>query len=293
MRYLFLLLACSITFTNYAQRNFDDVVITSQKLSDRVYMLVGSGGNIGLAIGDEFAYVIDDQFAELTGKILAEVGKITSKPVRFVVNTHWHGDHVGGNENLGNQGAIIIAHENVRKRMNTRQDRGNGQIIDPAPFVALQKITFTDAMDIHLDPMHSMHIMHVDPAHTDGDSYIYFPVDDIIHMGDNFVDGYPFIDINSGGDIDGLIRNLNMVLFIVGENTKIIPGHGKQMGRADLVTFRDMVTTIRSRIRQAKKDGKSLEEVKQMGLTKEWDTSKGQGFIGPERLVEAVYKTVD
>lgn len=293
MKNLLAFLACLAFMQLYAQRNFDEVNITSQKISDNVYMLMGAGGNIGLALGDEFAYVIDDQFAQLTDKILAEIRNITQKPVRFVVNTHWHGDHVGGNENLAQQGAIIIAHENVRTRMGRRQDRGNGQIVEPSPYKALQKITFKDELTVHLDSTRSMHVIHVDAAHTDGDSYIYFPEEDIIHMGDNFVDGFPFIDINSGGDIDGLLRNINMALFIVGEGTKIIPGHGPLMGRTELLEFRDMIGTIRSRVRHAKASGKSVEEVKLMGLTKEWDATKGQGFINSERLVEAVYQTAD
>ena len=293
MKNLLALLTCLSLSTLNAQRNFDEVTITSQKISENVYMLMGAGGNIGLALGDEYAYVIDDQFAQLTEKILAEIRNITQKPVRFVVNTHWHGDHVGGNENLAQQGAIIIAHENVRSRMGTRQDRGNGQIEEASPYQALQKITFTDELTIHLDPDRSMHVIHVDAAHTDGDSYIYFPEEDIIHMGDNFVDGFPFIDTNSGGDIDGLLRNINMALFIVGEATKIIPGHGPLMGRTELLAYRDMIGTIRSRIQHAKENGSSVEEVKQMELTKEWDATKGQGFINSERLVEAVYATVD
>lgn len=293
MKNLAAFLTCISLTALHAQRDLDAVTITSQKITDHVYMLMGAGGNIGLAIGDEYAYVIDDQFAQLTDKILAEIQNITQKPVRFVVNTHWHGDHVGGNENLAQQGAIIIAHENVRSRMNTRQDRGNGQIVEPSPFKALQKITFTDELTIHLDPDRSMHVIHVDAAHTDGDSYIYFPEEDIIHMGDNFVDGFPFIDISSGGDIDGLIRNINMALFIVGETTKIIPGHGPLMGRPELLAYRDMISTIRSRIQHAKANGSSMEDVKQMGLTKEWDATKGQGFINSDRLVEAVYATVD
>jgi len=276
-----------------AQRDWDQVQITAEQVTDSLYVLFGAGGNIGLALGDEYAYIIDDQFAELTGKILETVSGITDKPVRFVVNTHWHGDHVGGNENLANQGAILVAHENVRKRMGMRVDRGERGVSEPAPYAALSRITFNDELTLHLSPRRSMHLMHVDPAHTDGDTYIYFPGENAIHMGDNFVNGYPYIDQSSGGDIDGLLRNLNMALFIVDDDTRIIPGHGPVMGRPELLEFRDMVATIRNRVRAARNSGKSLEEVQAMNLTAEWDASKGQGFIGPARIVQFAYETAD
>lgn len=277
----------------FAQPDWDAVEIRPEKITDHVYVLYGAGGNIGLALGQEYAYVIDDQFAQLTDKILAAVRGITDKPVRFVVNTHWHGDHVGGNENLAGQGAIIIAHENVRKRMGMRTDRGEGRIVEPASFAARQKITFSEEMTIHLDSTRSMHLMHVDPSHTDGDSYIYFPEENIIHMGDNFIDGYPFIDLQSGGDVDGFVRNLNMVLFIVDDQTRIIPGHGAVAGREQLVSFRNMIQDIRTLVKQARDSGKSLEEIQQMKLTAPWDAQYFKGFIEPDRLVEAIFSSVD
>lgn len=276
-----------------AQQNFDQVQITSQQLSSQVYVLFGAGGNMGLAVGDQYAYLMDDQFAPLSEKILAAVRSITEKPLRYVVNTHWHGDHAGGNANMAAQGAVLIAHDNVRKRMGSVQWAGTERETKPAPFEALSRITYNDRMTVYLDPANSMHLLHVDPSHTDGDTYVYFPEQNVIHMGDNFVDGYPFIDVGSGGDIDGLIRNLNMALFIVDDDTKIIPGHGKVMNRSDLMAFRDMVLTIRTRVKQAKDSGKTLEEIQQMGLSSEWDAAKGQGFINSERLLGAVYETVD
>ena len=282
----------SLSFV-YGQRDWDQVEITSEKLSDGVYVLFGAGGNMGLAIGDDTAYLIDDQFAPLTEKILAAVKAITPKPVTFIVNTHLHGDHTGGNENLSARGGIIIAHQNVHKRMREPQDRGEGRTVPAATFGALPQITFTDKMTLHLDPERSMYIMHVNNAHTDGDSYIYFPQDNVLHMGDNMTNGYPFIDLNSGGDIDGFIKNLNMLLFMVDDATRIIPGHGPVVGRSDIEDYRNMLMTIRTRVKKAKDQGGSLEEVLQMGLSSEWDAEKGQGFIGPAQLIESVYKTVD
>ena len=281
------------SFNGIAQNDTDDVTITSEKLTDNIHVLYGRGGNIGLAIGDTYAYLIDDQFGALTEKILSKVKQITDKPVKFVLNTHWHGDHTGGNENLGNSGAIIIAHDNVRKRMSKRQERSGGRTTSSSPYAALPQITFNDEFTIHLDSLNSLHLIHVNNSHTDGDSYMYFPQSNVIHMGDNLTDGYPFIDINSNGDIDGFVKNLNMALFIVDEDTQIIPGHGKVMGRKDLVAYRDMLATLRMRVKKAKNDGKTIAEAQNMGLSSEWDTTHGQGFINSDRIIESIYKTVD
>ena len=278
----------------HAQRDFSKVEITSEKLSDNIYVLFGSGGNIGLAIGEAHAYVIDDQFGPLTDKILAHIKSITAKPVKFVLNTHWHGDHTGGNENMAKQGALIIAHDNVRKRMSTKQDRGGGRISEPSPEDALPVITFNDKMTLHLGNGKTMYAMHVNDAHTDGDSYYYFPEDNVLHMGDNFFEGrYPYIDLNSGGDIDGLISNVSMVLGMVDEETKIIPGHGKVAGKNDLESYKNVLTALRERIVKARSDGNSLEETQKMGLSREWDATHGTGFIGPDRIVEFIYKSAD
>lgn len=275
----------------WAQRNFDGVEITSEQLTDNIYVLFGAGGNMGLAVGEEYAYLIDDQFAPLSEKIQSAISQITDKPVRFLVNTHWHGDHVGGNENFANSGAIIVANENVRKRMSTSQER-RGQMTKPSPYKALPQITFTDALTIHLNKEQSMHVMHVNDSHTDGDSYIYFPESNVIHMGDNFFSGYPYIDLESGGNIDGLIQNFSMALAMVDEETKIIRGHGKVANKQDLKEFRDIIKTIRDRVSDAITDGKSLDEVIAMKPTKEWDAQYGQGFINGTALVTTIYNSL-
>jgi len=164
MKKLALLSAFSFFITLHAQRDYGNVEITSEKLTDNVYVLFGAGGNIGLALGDKNAYVIDDQFGPLTNKILTHIGTITNKPVKFVLNTHWHGDHTGGNENMANQGALVIAHENVHKRMSTKQDRGGGRISEPSPKAALPVITFNDKMTLYLGNGSAMHAMYVNPA---------------------------------------------------------------------------------------------------------------------------------
>ena len=294
MKRILLLVFVIVASTSYGQRDWSSVTISSEKLSDNIYVLFGSGGNIGLAVGEENAYLIDDQFGPLSDKILAHVKTLTDKPVKWVLNTHWHGDHTGGNENLAKQGAVVIAHENVRKRMATKQDRGGGRTQDPSPNAALPIITFNDKLTLYLGDNKSMHAMHVNDAHTDGDSYYYFPEDNVLHMGDNFFkDRYPYIDLNSGGDIDGLISNVTMALGIVDDETKIIPGHGKMATKSDLENYKLVITTLRERVIKARTSGKSLEETQKAGLSKEWDQSHGQGFINADRIIEFIYKSAD
>ena len=282
--FLFVFFTC--TSLTFAQRDFSEVAITSEKLTENVYVLFGAGGNIGLAIGEDAAYLIDDQFGPLTEKIVAHVQTITDKPINFVLNTHVHGDHTGGNENLANAGAMIIAHENVRKRMVEADE--------PRPQEAWPVVTFNDKMTLYLNNDRSVHAMHVNPAHTDGDTYYYFPQDNVIHMGDNFFSGrYPYIDLGSGGDIDGLISNTTMALELIDEETKIIPGHGSVSSKAELKEYTEILSILRERIIAARSAGKSLEEVQKMGISKEWDESHGQGFINADRIVEFIYKSAD
>ncbi|MGB6152748.1 MAG: MBL fold metallo-hydrolase [Pricia sp.] len=284
MKNISLLLSLLISATLSAQRDFDDVVITSEKLTDNVYVLFGAGGNIGLAIGEEAAYLVDDQFGPLTDKIVAHVKTLTDRPINFVLNTHLHGDHTGGNENLAKAGALIFAPDNVRKRMEASEE--------PNPKEALPVVTFNDKMTLHLGGGKSIHAMHVNPAHTDGDTYYYFSEDNLIHMGDNFFSGrYPYLDLSSGGDIDGLISNLKMALGIVDEGTRIIPGHGPVSSKKDLESYTEILVTLRERVKKARAEGNSLEETQNLDLSKEWDATHGQGFINADKIVEFIYKS--
>jgi glyoxylase-like metal-dependent hydrolase (beta-lactamase superfamily II) len=294
MNYKFLTLILLFTLSPVlAQRNFDEVEIQTEKVSDNIYVLFGAGGNIGLAIGESAAYLIDDQYAPLSEKIMAAVRKITDKPMKFLVNTHWHGDHAGGNANFGKAGTILVAHENVRKRLGSPSER-NGEIWEASPEVALPQITFDSELTLHLGGGQSMHVMHVNDSHTDGDSYIYFPEANVIHMGDNFANGgFPFIDLNSGGDIEGFIKNLNMALFIVDDQTRIIPGHGPVTDRKNLQAYRDMLETLRNRVKAAMTSGKSLDQTLAMGLSKEWDADFGTGFINSQGIITSIYKSLE
>ncbi len=294
MKYTIALAFCMTISMSYAQRDWDNVEIKTEKVADDIYALFGSGGNIGLAVGADYAYLIDDQFAPLSDKIMAAVREKTDKPIKFLVNTHWHGDHTGGNAKFAKSGTVIIAHDAVRMRMATVQERGEGRSSQPSPYEALPKITYSDQLKIHLDSTRTMHIMHVNPSHTDGDSYIYFPESNVIHMGDNFSNGgYPYIDLNSGGDIDGFIRNHNMVLFLIDDETKIIPGHGPVTNRKKLMAYRDMLVRLRTRVKKAKSSGKTLEETLNLRLSSEWDDEFGQGFIDPTEIISSIYWSLD
>ncbi len=209
------------------QQDFSGVEVKAEKVADGIYMLTGRGGNIGLSVGKSGTYLIDDQYAPLSDKILAAVRAITPDPVRFVVNTHWHGDHTGGNESMGKAGALLVAHENVRRRMSTEQFSATfNSKTPPSPEGALPVVTFADAITFHWNG-DEIRVYHVPPAHTDGDSVVHFVKADVVHMGDLFFNGgYPFIDSSSGGRVDGVLAAADRTLAGIGEKTRLIPGHG-------------------------------------------------------------------
>jgi len=264
---LLALAVVGVTPTTIAAQEMSDVEITTQQLTDGVYMLVGQGGNIGLSVGDDGVFVIDDQFAPLTEKILAAIAAITSEPVRFVFNTHWHGDHTGGNENMGETGALIVAHDNVRVRMSTEQvlERvGRPVTTTPAsPDGALPVVTFTEDVSFHIngDVLHAFHVEH---AHTDGDAIVHFVDANVVHMGDTFFrDRFPFIDTASGGSIDGVIAAAGRALAIMDADTQVIPGHGALSGREDLRSYRDALKTMRDAVAGLMRQGMTLEEIQE------------------------------
>lgn len=278
-----------------AQRNFDSVTVRSIQLSDAVWMLTGSGGNIGLSFGEDGTFIIDDQFAPLTEKIKAAIAEIakSKQPVKFVINTHWHGDHTGGNENMGKDGAIIIAHENVRKRMSAEHfNEFFKSATPPSPKAALPVVTFTEDITLHLNG-DDVQIFHVNPAHTDGDAVVYFTKANIVHLGDLFFwSFYPFIDVSSGGDINGMVAAVDRILPMINDDTKIIPGHGRVAGKRELRTYREMLSSIRDTILSLVRKGKSLDEVKAAKPTIDFDNQWGGGFMSPDRFVEIVYQSL-
>ncbi|MGQ0647456.1 MAG: MBL fold metallo-hydrolase [Gemmatimonadaceae bacterium] len=272
-----------------AQVSFDTVTVRVQPVSGNVYMLVGSGGNIGLIIGDDGAFIVDDQFAPLTDKIRAAIATVTDKPVRFVVNTHWHGDHTGGNERWGTAGSVIIAQENVRKRMSVPQTR-NGRTTPASAPKALPVVTFSDSVTMHLNG-DSVRVVHVRNAHTDGDALIYYTKANVLHMGDTFFRGaYPFIDSATGGHVDGIIDAADQALGMIRDDTKIIPGHGPLSTKADLQAYRRVVATVRDRVKVLVQQGKSLTDVAATKPTAEFDATYGKGFINPDAFLDGVFR---
>ena len=261
---LMLLLAFAATGPLQAQ-GFDDVEIETQRLTDNVYMLIGQGGNIGVSAGDDGVFIIDDQFAPLTEKIVAAIRQITSEPVRFVFNTHWHGDHTGGNENLGEAGALIVAHDNVRERMSVEQvlERiGRPAATEPAaPDGALPVVTFAGDVSFHIND-DRLHAFHVEAAHTGGDAIVHFERANVVHMGDTFFrDRFPFIDTATGGSIDGMIAAAGAALALMDAETQVIPGHGPLSSRDDLRAYRDALRTMRNAVAALKGEGLTLDEI--------------------------------
>ncbi len=276
-----------------AQQDLSAVQVRTQHVAGSVHMLTGAGGNVAVVAGTDGVFLVDDQFAPLTEKIRAAVARISPAPVRFVLNTHWHGDHTGGNENLGRAGALIVAHDNVRTRMSADQFMNRmTDTVKASPPGALPVVTFTSAVTFHLNG-DEVHAFHVPPAHTDGDAVVHFRRADVVHMGDTYFNGlYPYIDISSGGSVDGMIAAADRVLAMTREGTRIIPGHGPLSGRAELRAYRDMLATVRDRVRALVREGKTLQQVQAAKPSAEFDARWGQGFMKPDSFVRVVYESV-
>lgn len=276
-----------------AQAGLDTVQIRTIPAGKGVYMLMGSGGNIALSVGKDAAFLVDDQYAPLSEKILAAVKAVTDKPVRFLVNTHWHGDHTGGNENMANAGVIIVAHDNVRTRMSSEQFiAAFNSKVPVSPAKALPMVTFMDGVAFHLND-DDIHVVHVPPAHTDGDAIIHFTAANVIHMGDTFFNGrYPFVDLSSGGNFEGVIGAVNAALPYLNDSTKVIPGHGVLGGKTELIAYRDVLVKIRDRVAALIKQGKTKEQVIAAKPSAEWDAAWGTGFMKPDVFLGIVYDSM-
>lgn len=267
-----------------------EVKITTEKLTDRVYVLKGQGGNIGLFIGNNSVFMIDDQFAPLSKKIQAAIKKITDKPVTYLINTHWHGDHTGGNANFQKEGAIIVSHENVRKRMSVDQVV-RGEVRSASPKEALPVITFSEDMQFYMDEEPVL-VMHIHNAHTDGDVLVYFVNSNVLHVGDAYFQGkFPYIDIDSGGSIEGYIKGIKTIMRITDANTKIIPGHGNVTTKEELKEYLQMLEDLKAQVLAEIEKGASLEEVK--NNAKITENYKGyNGWITEDKIKEAIYKSL-
>jgi len=273
-----------------AQQDMSKVEIKTEQLSDDLWVLYGAGGNIGVCSGPDGMLLIDDQYPQLSEKILAAAKTAHDAPLRWVINTHWHGDHVGGNENMATAGATIIAQERVRERMMEGQDnKFFGRKIDPAPAKALPVITFNDTTELHVNGEDAI-AFHVPPAHTDGDVVVWFPKSNVVHMGDTYFSStYPIIDRESGGSIDGLITTSERVLARINDQTKVIPGHGKVSDKAGLQGYHDMLVGVRGAIAKLAKQKKTLEQAQAAKPTAPWDDVWGKGFMKPDTFVQIVF----
>ena len=286
-------LAMSASTASFAQATdrFAAVEIKAQTLGEGIAVLFGAGGNIGVSYGPDGTVLIDDQFAPLTPKIEAAIVGLGAEPVKYLINTHWHGDHSGGNENFGKAGALIMAHDHVRERMLGIQKSGRGN--DPAsPAEALPTVTYHDGLKLHLNG-DEVQVRHMKHAHTDGDSIILWKRANVLHMGDLFFHKVtlPFIDLNSGGNARGMLAAAEKALTMVNDTTQIIPGHGPMATRQDLVAYRDMLKTVIAAVEQAQKAGKSLEQIQAMQPAARWDGNP-DAFIKGDAFVEAVYRSL-
>jgi len=285
------LILISLSCGQSLAQDFSEVEIRTTLVADGVYALQGAGGNLGLVVTEDGAFLIDDQYAPLTDRILAAVAEVTDQPVRFVLNTHWHGDHTGGNENMSEAGALIVAHDNVRKRLQ------EGQLIEffnsevaAAPDAALPVVTFSETITFHLGG-HTVYAEHVANAHTDGDSIVQLPEADVIHTGDLVFFGmYPFIDYSSGGSIGGMVRAVDRMLEMTGPETRIIAGHGGPVISPDqLMQYRSFLATVEERMRGLIAEGKTLGEVLEANPLADFEEDWGGGFINSERWIGLLY----
>ena len=290
----FLLLTLLFVFTAaaaQAQTDFSKVQMKATKVAGNVYMLEGAGGNIGVSVGDDGLLIVDDQFAPLADKIRAALKGIADKKLRFILNTHWHGDHTGGNVAFGAE-ATIIAHDNVRKRLATEQKSTVFNTTTPAsPKEALPVITFDQSLSVHFngEEIRAIHFPH---GHTDGDSVIFFSSSNVVHLGDDFFAGrFPFVDLESGGSVQGLVKNIGELVAKIPADAKLIPGHGPLSTLDDLKSYHRMLQQTTEIVRGKIAAGKTLDQIKSEGLPDEWKPW-GAGFIKTDRWLETIYKSL-
>jgi cyclase len=290
----FLLLTVSLLFAVSARAQTTDwskIEVKATKVAGNVYMLQGAGGNIGVSVGDDGILIVDDQYAPLADKIRAALKGIADKKLRFILNTHWHGDHTGSNVVFGPE-APIIAHDNGRKRLSTEQrSTVFNSTTPPAPKEALPIITFNESLTVHFngEEIRAIHFPH---GHTDGDSVIFFTASNVVHLGDDFfASRFPFVDLESGGTVEGLIKNIGEIIGKIPAGAKLIPGHGPISTIDDLKSYHGMLQQTTEIVRKKIAAGKTLDQVKSEGLPAEWE-SWGTGFIKTDRWVETIYKSL-
>lgn len=268
------------------------VEVETTQVAEGVYALKGAGGNLGLVVGSDRAFLVDDQYAPMVPKIRAAIGAITDKPVSFVLNTHWHGDHTGGNEAFAQSGTLVVAHDNVRTRLSSDQVMAAfDRTVPAAPKGALPVITFNDQISFHVGG-HTVRAIHFPSAHTDGDAIVHLPETNVIHTGDLVFYGlYPVVDYSNGGSLKGMADATARLLAISDEDTRFIPGHGPAViGRKEIAEYLEMLRVVHARLEKLIGEGKTLEEVLAARPTAEFDEKWGKGFLPPERWVRINYQ---
>jgi len=285
--------ACVAAAAGSAQTDFSKVEVKTTPLGHGLAMLAGAGGNIVASAGEDGVFIVDDEFAELHPKIREALSKMSNRPVRFVINTHWHGDHTGANGNFAADGAVVIAQDNVYERMSTEQFiKHLNRTVPASPKAALPVVTFDDQATLHLNG-EAVHLVHVKNAHTDGDVLVHFPGADVLHMGDCFFNGmYPIIDTGTGGTIDGYVAAVEKGLELSGPATKVVPGHGLLGDRAQLAAFGEMLKRARAAVAAEKSAGKTLVQAQADKPTAPLDEKWGKGFVKPDNFVRMIWETL-
>ena len=275
----------------FSQSRFDNVEIKPHQISENIYMLEGSGGNIGLYIGKNEVLIIDSQFAPLSDKIKAAIKQISDKPIKWLINTHWHGDHTGGNANFSEDGVTIVGHQNVLYRLS-HENKRMGQVIPPAPEKAWNDIAFGDDLTLNLSGYNVL-IQHVENAHTDGDAFVLFADDNVLHMGDCFFKNrFPFIDLSSNGSVEGYLKAVEVATMMVNDDTVVIPGHGHLAGKSDLIAYHTMLSTLIERMKGAMQNTDTLADISTEEIVKGYE-DWGNGFINSKRMVETLFKGLE
>jgi glyoxylase-like metal-dependent hydrolase (beta-lactamase superfamily II) len=275
------------SFAAAQQQDFSKVEVKAQHVAGNVHMLTGAGGNIGLSVGPDGVLLVDDQYAPLVPRIRAAIATVTKQPVRFVLNTHWHIDHVGGNADFSKD-ATLVAHDNVRQRLAEGHPGILGRVIPPAQAEALPVITFDQSLTFHFngEPIRALHFPR---GHTDGDVIVFFPKSNVVHMGDTFVTyGLPFVDVASGGSLLGMIEGVEKAMAAVPDDVKVIPGHGPVSSKADVVAFVAMLRDCVQLVEQAMQKGQSLQQLQEGGVLAKYD-HLGKGFVKTASFVELIY----
>jgi glyoxylase-like metal-dependent hydrolase (beta-lactamase superfamily II) len=281
------------TASAQAQQDFSQVQIKTTKVANNFYTLEGQGGTIGVLTGPDGVLMVDAQFAPLTDKIVAAIKQVSDGRIRLLINTHVHGDHTGGNENLGKMGVTILARENLRARLVKPNPGANGAPGVPAPPAALPVVTYDAPLTIHMDG-EDVRVIPVPVAHTDGDTMVFFPNADVLMTGDFYRStGYPNIDRANGGSLNGMLAGLNAVITLAGANTKIIPGHGATVSKAEVAAHRDMIVALRDKVAPLVRQNKTQDEVVAAKLTADWDAKvTGATAMTADRFVGQLYQEI-